>query len=96
MSSKSKGLHARRCQTNPEEQRFAGAWSERNPLPWLLDERAVQTGRPADPSKRDETVAATVIQWLGSPVGQAFLADLGYTHPDPWDRGERRDEWKRS
>lgn len=27
-------------------------------------------------SDRDELVAATVIQWLGSPVGQGFLRDV--------------------
>ena len=26
-----------------------------------------------------EHVAATVVQWLGSPVGQQFLAICGYT-----------------
>ena len=28
-----------------------------------------------DVSERDHIVAATVIQWLGSPVGQQFLKD---------------------
>jgi hypothetical protein len=83
------GLHAYRCPDNPEEQRFAEAWARCNHLPWLLDERTLQTGRPVDPSERDEKVAATVIQWLGSPVGQAFLADLGYKRTDPLDNSER-------
>lgn len=75
---KFKGLHTYRFKENPEEKRFAEAWAKNNPLPWLLDERRLQTGRPEDPSDRDTVVAATVIQWLGSPVGQAFLRDLGY------------------
>jgi len=73
-----KGISAHRLKDNPEERRFAEAWEKHNPLAWLLDERHEQTGRPADPSDRDQVVAATVIQWLGSPVGRAFLSDLGY------------------
>jgi len=80
---KTKGLHTYRLKDNPEEERFAKAWDEHNRhgtvLAHLLDTRSVQTGRPVDPTDRDEAVAATVVQWLGSPVGQGFLSDLGYT-----------------
>lgn len=31
---------------------------------------------PGRPSKQDELVASTVIQWLGSTVGQCFLRDV--------------------
>lgn len=31
---------------------------------------------PAQVSLRDEMIAATVIQWLGSPVGSCFLRDV--------------------
>lgn len=31
---------------------------------------------PAEVSDRDREVAATVIQWLGSPVGNNFLREL--------------------
>jgi hypothetical protein len=74
----SKGLHTYRFDQNPEEKRFAKAWEKNNPLAWLLDERPMQTGRPPEPSERDQIVAATVIQWLGSPVGQDFLNRLGW------------------
>lgn len=71
------GLHKYRFKDNPEERRFAEAWERQSSnLRHLL-----HTGdqhNPPDPSKRDKIVAATVIQWLGSPVGQAFLSDLGY------------------
>ena len=30
----------------------------------------------AEVSDRDELVAATLIQWLGSPVGQTFLKEV--------------------
>lgn len=84
---RTKGLHPYRFHDNPEEQRFAEAWlKETKPamgtgiLAYLLNSGA-QNFRPIDPSERDQVVAATVIQWLGSPVGQGFLRDLGYTRP---------------
>jgi hypothetical protein len=74
------GLHTHRFADNPEEKRFAEAWDTNNSqgrtLTYLLgigDQRF-----PTPPLERDEQIAATVIQWLGSPVGQGFLRDLGY------------------
>lgn len=76
---KTKGMHPYRFKNNPEEKRFAEAWAEREDhLGYLLDPRETQQGKPPEPAKRDVVVAATVIQWLGSPVGQCFLRDLGY------------------
>ena len=46
-------------------------------LAYLLNDGS-QDHRPVEPSERDHAVAATVIQWLGSPVGQGFLNELGY------------------
>lgn len=77
---KTTGFHTHRFADNPEEQRFAEAWDRMNArmyrnLPSLLG----APGRPpVQPTERDEQIAATVIQWLGSPVGQGFLWDLGY------------------
>lgn len=74
------GLHEYRFRDNPEEERFAEAWANQNRwsnlLAYLLcegDQRYVN-----DPTEREAQIAATVIQWLGSPVGQSFLSDLGY------------------
>lgn len=80
---KPKGLSTHRFRDNPEELRFAEAWSNRNDhttstLAYLLDPNHGTKGRPQEPTDREHVVAATVIQWLGSPVGQSFLADLGY------------------
>ncbi len=72
--SKPKGLHAHRFRNNPEEKRFSDAWDEMNVLCYLLGDGARKV--PVEP--REEQVAATVIQWLGSPVGQSFLEQLGY------------------
>lgn len=88
MASKKKGhlgLHVHRFKENPEEKKFAEAWEDQNKhgknLAYLLDQSG--SNMPSSPSVRDEVVAATVIQWLGSPVGQAFLRDLGYVNLDP-------------
>ena len=82
MKLKHFGRHTHRFRDNPEERRFAEAWNESNErgdtLAWLLDRRPVQTGRPAPASDTEMTAAATVIQWLGSHVGECFLRDLGY------------------
>lgn len=74
------GLNAHRLNDNPEERRFAEAWRGMQAgrlLDWLLT-GIDQRGYPDCASTRDEQVAATVVQWLGSPVGQGFLRDLGY------------------
>lgn len=76
------GLHTHRFKENPEEMKFARAWAKNNEdgktLAYLLDKNNGSGGRLETPSVRDQIVAATVIQWLGSPVGQCFLEDLGY------------------
>lgn len=75
------GFNTHRLKDNPEEERFASAWrgmQSGRVLDWLLS-GANQRGYPTNPAtERDEAVAATVMQWLGSPVGQGFLRDLGY------------------
>lgn len=73
-----KGLHSWRLKDNPEEGRFSKAWEPfaAHHLKYLLS--LGDDMYPPDPSDRDERVAATVIQWLGSPVGQGWLRELGY------------------
>jgi hypothetical protein len=71
---KEAGLHRNRLTQNPEEKRFVDAWEKSNVLRYILD----PNNRGVTPSDRDEQVAATIIQWLGTPVGRAFLQDLGY------------------
>jgi len=74
---KHKGLSTYRLADNLLEQRFAEAWESiqhGNILDYLLS----PTNRLEDTTttERDKIVAATVIQWLGSPVGQTFLRDV--------------------
>jgi hypothetical protein len=88
MKKRHRGLHEHRFKENPEERRFAEAWAKQNEdgktLAHLLD----ANGRswPPDPSDRDYEVAATVVQWLGSPVGQRWLEKMGYV---PYDERRR-------
>lgn len=80
---KYKGLYTHRFKDNPEEKLFAEEWDKVNVLghnlAYLIDPKnGVGLARPPEPTDRENEVAATVIQWLGSPVGQNFLRDLGY------------------
>lgn len=68
------GHNVNRYQREPLEHRFAKYWQRENDrshptLGYLLGD-----GNNCVPtSDRDELVANTVIQWLGSHVGQCFL-----------------------
>jgi hypothetical protein len=78
---KTTGLHVHRFRDNPEEKRFAEAWDAENDpdrRTSLLSHLMGDGSRKGSVTVRDERVAATVIQWLGSPVGQSWLQELGY------------------
>ncbi len=78
MMMEHKGLRAYRLSREPLEKAFAEAWEEENKravghslLDWLLAE---DPNHPkGEVSQRDAAVAATIIQWLGTHVGQSFL-----------------------
>jgi hypothetical protein len=76
--SHNRGVHAHRLAANPEERRFARMWAEQdlhyNTLAYLLGDGK----EPVQPTKEQRVAVATFAQWLGSPVGQAFLVMLGY------------------
>lgn len=71
MAHEGKNIH--RLLREPLEQKFHDEWKNihqrSNTLNYILGDN----NEPAVLSERDEMVAATVIQWLGSPVGQGFL-----------------------
>ena len=72
----------RRDDWSRQEGVFAEKWVEFNEkhartLDHLLAEDP-NACNPPRPSDRDKMVAATVIQWLGSPVGQGFLRECGF------------------
>lgn len=69
---------------NEQERVFAEQWNSlvsgekhMRTLARLLAENP-NSPYPPEPTDRDKMVAATVIQWLGSPVGQGFLRDCGF------------------
>lgn len=55
------GKHTHRLKSNPRERIAAELGNGKDPV---------------EVSDRDREVAATVIQWLGSPVGNNFLREL--------------------
>lgn len=64
------GFAANRLDREPREKVFADAWkAENHPL--------IRRGDALIPdiTKRDAQVAATMMQWLGSPVGFCWLTD---------------------
>jgi hypothetical protein len=76
------GLQTHRFKDNPEERRFAKSWEAWNTPtgsapPYILVNELLECGA-GQVTRRDQAVAATVIQWLGSPVGLTFLEQLGY------------------
>lgn len=80
-----KGVSQFRFASNPSEKTFAEHWERINVsrfegldgkgvLDYLL---AKDPNYPKDEvTERDRQVAATVIQWLGSPVGTHFLREV--------------------
>jgi hypothetical protein len=81
MKKKHRGLHEHRFRDNPDERRFAKAWREQQhgkTLDYLLTPSDSDQRFPLPATERDEVVAATVVQWLGSPVGQNFLSSCGF------------------
>lgn len=73
------GLHP--CYRGFRTYRFASNQVERKVADWwaAFNEQGLIFNRLLDgelPSDRDYKVAATVIQWLGSPVGQEFVSKL--------------------
>ena len=84
-----KAYRYKRRDDNEQERVFAEKWLEINDghartLAHLLAENP-NTLYPPGPSDREKVVAATVIQWLGSPVGQGFLRDCGYVKKERED-----------
>ena len=78
------GINAHRLSREPREKQFADAWAKANRdnqlLRYILDRSHDNRGRYF-PSEVEQEVAATIIQWLGSPVGQGFLEDVCQDQP---------------
>lgn len=78
------GKNIHRLSQNPVEEKISELWSNEN-------ERWYKNGRGSilqytlspdggktlpDVSERDEMIAATVIQWLGTPIGQSLFNEM--------------------
>lgn len=70
------GLKPHRFADNPTEKAFSDAWKRENDQGQLLEWLMGDGNHRAPVTERDEIVAATVIQWLGSPVGKHFLESV--------------------
>jgi len=74
------GFHSHRCVREPMEHAFATAWELWNTkerghiLRGLLKKK--DTDFEGLTTRWEATTAATVIQWLGSPVGMSFLSEV--------------------
>lgn len=80
---KNQGAFFSRTRRHPEEKRFAEAWDAVNGPDSQLGETPVLNGlvdstRVREPALFERRLAATIVQWLGSPVGNRFLLALGY------------------
>jgi hypothetical protein len=80
MTIRHEGLSRHRLASNPLEKAFAEAWEEQAPrtLGYLLYGQDCFTHTQV--TQREAEVAATIIQWLGSPVGSSFVADVLEKH----------------
>jgi len=85
---KNKGLHQYRFSTNPLEEKFAEAWEKLNTRPHsggnCVDSIVSKDwNNPEYATDREIEICASVIQWLGSPVGQKFLREVGFEFKAP-------------
>ena len=69
-----RGLSPHRFDNNPLELAYALAWQRQNTgststLAYMLNGQDY----PVEPTDREYEIAATVVQWLGSPVGAEFV-----------------------
>lgn len=70
------GKHSHRYEQNPMEEAFALEWQDQCANGANLEYLLSSDNRPNVVDLRDQTTANTVIQWLGSPVGQSFLTSV--------------------
>lgn len=83
--SKFRGKNTHRFSTNLTEKIFSDLWAEENErwinhgkhasvLQYVLSEDGGKT--IPETSERDEMIAASIIQWLATPIGRNFLDEL--------------------
>lgn len=72
-------INHHRLSANPREQAFTDAWAAANQdeglLSYILDRTQENRGH-YKPTPVEQETAATLIQWLGSPVGESFVRNV--------------------
>lgn len=76
-TSRHRGARQHRRVDNPLEDKLAQMWEQENERAQILQYILGDGNRRAPVSDRDCLVAATAVQWLGSPVGKACLEHVG-------------------
>ena len=71
------GHNTHRLSQNPLEKALHDAWIEANMHGHILEYILGNGETRATVNDRDEMVAATIVQWIGTPVGKAFLQKVG-------------------
>lgn len=90
--TKHEGKSRHRFGDNPMEKMYADAWARANKEQRYLDYMLADNNLyPTEVEQRDATVAATVMQWLGSPVGREFVKDV----QQQWQEFLKRERVKR-
>ena len=74
---KHSGRSPHRLKSNPKERVFLESWQkeqkQNHELQWLLCASYDQNVQERDITQEEATCAATLMQWLGSPVGSCWL-----------------------
>jgi hypothetical protein len=70
------GMHMARFPNNPLEALISTHWNDKQRSGHVLSYLLGHDNKQGFVSQRDATVAATLIQWLASDVGQNFLTDF--------------------
>ncbi len=72
------GINSHRYKNNPQELKFAEEWQKLNNkgVARYIDYILSKDNTPCYASERDQEVACSIIQWLGSPCGQGFLKSV--------------------
>ncbi len=77
------GINSHRYKNNPQELKFAEVWQKLNDrkimnnystIDYVLNRKSEAYVEVC--SERDQEVACSIIQWLGSPCGQRFLESV--------------------
>lgn len=77
------GFKTERHEQNPKEKEFHDKFLRHHNRDGYADMENIVFGNDGRPkgslTDREKQIVVSTIQWLGSPVGQGFLSDCGFT-----------------